>query len=56
MSYHRYEIQWGNFKSDKYKSMKTLRAEIKDILHLAKFSKADLVLIKDFVKEKGFKR
>ncbi len=55
MSFHRYDLMWGNYKSDKYKSKKILRAEISNILHLGKFSKAELKLIKDLVKEKGFK-
>ena len=55
MSYHRYKIRWGNYKSDDYKSRKVLKEEIRDILTLGKFSVEELVNIKNYTKGKGFK-
>lgn len=46
----RYIQEWGNYKSDKYKSKSTLREEIRDILVLGEFSKEELIKIKDVVK------
>jgi hypothetical protein len=54
MSYHRYELEWGNYKSDKYKTKKILKEEIRDILLLGKFSKQDLLDIKNYSKRKAF--
>lgn len=56
MSYHRYKIRWGNYKSDDHKSRKILKEEIRDILTLGKFSKAALKAIKETAKEKGFEK
>jgi hypothetical protein len=46
-----YRQVWGNFKSDKWKSIKTLRSEISDLLSIGNLSKKQLIKIKDFIKE-----
>ena len=54
-SYWRYCLEWGNFKSDKYKRKAWLRGEIRDILIFGSFTKKDLISIKNHIKEVGFK-
>lgn len=48
-SWHRYRLAWGNFKSDRHKSKRTLRAEISDLLGYGHFTKKDYIKIKDMI-------
>jgi hypothetical protein len=50
-SIHRYKLSWGNFKSDRWKSYYTLRAEVADLMAIRKFSKKELIEIKNFIKK-----
>ncbi len=50
---HRYRQQWGNYKSDKYKTKKLLKEEIRDVLVYGEFSKDTLIIIKDYMKYFG---
>ncbi len=45
-----YRRMWGNYKSDKHKSYRTLRCECDDLLRI-NLSKKQLIEIKDFIKE-----
>jgi hypothetical protein len=51
--FERYKYYWGNFKSDKYKSKKTLKTEIRDILYLGTYSRNRLIKLKEITKEFG---
>ena len=53
-NYQRYLEDWGNYKSDKWKSNSILREEIRSILALGNFSKEELKAIKDIMKMFGF--
>ncbi len=49
----RYEKDWGNYKSDTHKSRKLLKQEISFIMVHGEFTKSDLIIIRDFIKQKG---
>lgn len=52
---HRYNLDWGNFKSDKWKSKTILMLEIGDILRYLLWltnTKKELIEIKDYLKNK----
>ncbi len=49
----RYEKEWGNYTSDKYKSLSTLKQEIASIMVHGEFTKSNLIAIRDLVKFKG---
>ena len=51
-SLFRYNQNWGNYKSDKWKSKRTLKSQIAELLSLGNFSKRDLINIKEFAESK----
>ncbi len=51
----RYEKDWGNYQSDKYKSRSILKQEISSIMVHGEFTKDDLIAIRNFTKNKGLK-
>lgn len=50
-----YDIEWGNYKSDKHKTKKTLKVQIRDILSYGTFTKKELMRIKEILETVGFK-
>lgn len=53
--YKRYLDEWGNYKTDEWKTKGLLREEIEDIIYLGNFSKEELIKIKNKLKERAFK-
>lgn len=51
-----YNKRWGNYKSDKWKSLSTLRLESEDLLRCGILSKKDFIEIKEFIKERAFRK
>lgn len=49
----RYQEDWGNYESDKYKSRSILKQEIASIMVHGEFTKTDLIAIRDLIKLKG---
>ena len=55
IKHQRYNLEWGKYKSDKNKTKSLLKEEIRDILIYGSFTKDDLIQIKNFAKDKGFR-
>lgn len=50
-----YNNRWGNYKSDKYKSVRVLIAETYDLLACCR-KKPEMIKIKEFIKDIIFER
>lgn len=48
-----YRARWGNYKSDDHKSKRILKQEISFIMVHGEFTKAELISIRDLIKQKG---
>ena len=48
----RYLYDWGKYKSDKWKTKRIIKEEIRDLIALGNFSKAELIEIKNIIKQK----
>jgi len=47
----RYRLSWSNYESDKWKTKRTIKYQISQLLSLGPFSKSELIQIKDFMEE-----
>ena len=54
-AWHRYRLEWGNYKSDKHKTKRILRQEIDDLFRCAHYTKAELIELKNMMVERGRK-
>jgi hypothetical protein len=52
----KYDNEWGNYKSDKHKSKSILREEIRSILISGKFTKKELIKIKNYMLDTTIKK
>jgi len=50
----RYMREWDNYKSDKNKTKKILKEQIRDALVYGRFTKNDLLKIKELIEDVGF--
>jgi hypothetical protein len=50
-----HQSNWGNYKSDKWKSKAIMREEIRSLLIHGDYTKDQLIEIRDFLQERAWK-